>query len=165
MQSFACDYFVVVAYGKILPVEVLELPKNMCINIHGSILPAYRGASPIQSALLHGETETGVTIMKMSEGMDEGDILKIRTITIDSTDTAGTLFEKFAAISGPTLIQTLRELGAGGITPIPQDSTLATYCKKIEKEDGLIDWSRPAREIYHMWQAYTPWPGIYTIYE
>ncbi len=103
--------------------------------------------------------------MQMSEGMDEGDILKIREISIDSDETSETLFGKFAKISGPTLIQTLKELETGGITPLPQDEHQATYCKKIEKEDGLIDWSKSATEIYHQWQAYTPWPGIYTIYE
>lgn len=107
----------------------------MCINVHGSVLPAYRGASPIQAALLHGEKETGVTIMEMSEGMDEGDILKIRTIPIGERETSGSLFEKFALISGKTLIDTLLELEHGGITPLPQEHTLATYCKKIEKED------------------------------
>lgn len=137
----------------------------MCINVHGSVLPAYRGASPIQAALLHGEKETGVTIMEMSEGMDEGDILKIRTIGIEYNETSGTLFEKFAQISGKTLIDTLLELEHGGITPLPQDHEHATYCTKIEKEDGLIDWSMPAKEIYHKWQAYTPWPGIFTYYE
>ncbi len=165
LRSFDCDYFVVVAYGRILPLELLEIPKKQSINIHGSILPKYRWASPIQSALLSGERETGVTIMEMSAGMDEGNILKIRTIPIDQSETSQTLFEKFAKISGPTLIQTLRELETGGITALPQNDEEATYCKKIEKEEGLIDWSKSAEEIYHMWQAYTPWPGIYTIYE
>jgi methionyl-tRNA formyltransferase len=165
LKSYGCDYFIVVAYGKILPKELLEIPKKMCINIHGSILPKYRGASPIQSALLHGEKETGVTIMQMSEGMDEGDILKIRTIQIDLHETSETLFRKFEKISGPTLIQTLLELEHGGITPLPQDHERATYCKKIEKEEGLIDWSKSAKVIYQMWQAYTPWPGIYTIFD
>jgi methionyl-tRNA formyltransferase len=99
LRTYACDYFIVVAYGRILPTELLEIPSEMCINIHGSILPAYRGASPIQAALLHGETETGVTIMEMSEGMDEGDILKIRTIAIDPDETSESLFEKFAIVS------------------------------------------------------------------
>lgn len=165
ISSFSCDHFIVVAYGKIMPRQVLKAPKKMCINIHGSILPAYRWASPIQSALLAWEKETGVTIMQMSEGMDEGDILKIRTISIDSDETSETLFAKFADVSGPTLIQTLHELEHGGITPLPQDSTQATYCKKIEKEDGLVDWRLSAKEIYQKWQAYTPWPGIYTMYE
>ena len=165
LRAFECDYFIVVAYGRILPKALLEIPKKMCINIHGSILPKYRGASPIQSALLHGEIETGVTIMQMSEDMDEGDILKIRTIPIDPTETSGTLFEKFAVLSGPTLIQTLLELEHGGITPLPQDTEKASYCTKIEKEDGKIDWQKTAKEIYQQWQAYTPWPGIYTEYE
>ena len=103
--------------------------------------------------------------MQMSEGMDEGDILKIRTISIDERETSETLFEKFAFVSGPALIQTLRELEHGGITSLPQKHDEATYCKKIEKEDGLVDYSKSAEEIYHMWQAYTPWPGIYTMYE
>jgi methionyl-tRNA formyltransferase len=165
LRSYDCDYFVVVAYGKIVPQEILDIPHRMCINIHGSMLPAYRWASPIQSVLIHGEKETGVTIMQMSIWMDEGDILKIRHIPIDSDETSSTLFEKFAKISGPTLVDTLRELQLWGITPLPQDSTLATYCKKIEKEDGLINWNQSSIEIYHKWQAYTPWPGIYTTYE
>ncbi|GAB0175229.1 MAG: methionyl-tRNA formyltransferase [Candidatus Altimarinota bacterium] len=165
IRSFNCDYFVVVAYGKILPKAVLDTPNKKCINIHGSILPKYRGASPIQAALLYGEQETGVTIMQMSEGMDEGDILKIRKIPIDKTETSLTLFAKFEDVSGPALIQTLLELEHGGITPLPQEQSLATYCKKIEKNDGVVDWNTSAESIYHMWQAYTPWPGIYTIYE
>ena len=165
LKDYDCDYFIVVAYGRILPLSLLEMPRQLSINIHGSILPLYRGASPIQSALLSGDIETGVTIMKMSEGMDEWDILKIHTISIDSTETSATLFEKFAQVSGTILIQTLRELETGGITPLPQDSHRATYCKKIEKEDGLIDWNESARAIYQKWQAYTPWPGIYTVYE
>lgn len=165
LRSYNCDYFIVVAYGRILPVSLLEIPRKMCINIHGSILPAYRGASPIQAALLWGEKETGVTIMEMSEWMDEGDILKIRTIPIGPTETSLSLFGKFAEISGSTLIQTLRELETWGITPLPQDHLRATYCKKIEKEDGLICWTDSAQLVYHKWQAYIPWPGIYTMYE
>ena len=160
-----CDYFIVVAYGKIVPQELLDIPKKMCINVHGSILPKHRGASPIQSALIHWDRETGVTIMKMSLGMDEGDILKIRTIPIIPRETSGTLFEKFAQVSPWALIDTLLELEHGGITSLPQDHSSATYCKKIAKEDGCIDWNKSAQEIYHMWQAYTPWPGIYTVYE
>lgn len=99
IRAYNCDYFIVVAYGKILPLELLQIPKKMCINVHGSILPAYRGASPIQAALLHGDEETGVTIMQMSEGMDEGDIISIEKILIDHHETSGSLFEKFAHIS------------------------------------------------------------------
>lgn len=103
--------------------------------------------------------------MEMSEGMDEGDILKIRSMSIDPTETSETLFEKFSHLSGPTLIQTLHELEHGGITPLTQNHEEATYCTKIEKEDGFVDWKKSAEEIYHMWQAYTPWPGIYTMFE
>ena len=103
--------------------------------------------------------------MEMSEGMDEGDILKIREIPIGRNDTSEALFETFWVVSGPALIDTLHELEMGGITPFPQNADEATYCKKIEKEDGLIDWSKSAEDMYHMWQAYTPWPGIYTMYE
>jgi methionyl-tRNA formyltransferase len=165
LRAYNCDYFIVVAYGKIVPLELLQIPQHLCINVHGSILPAYRWASPIQAALLHWEKETGVTIMEMSEGMDEGDILKIRTIRVDPTETSETLFTKFAEISWPTLIQTLRELETWGITSLVQDSEKATYCKKIEKEDGLIDWNFSAKDIYQKWQAYTPWPGVFTHYE
>lgn len=165
LQTFECDYFIVVAYGRILPNEILDMPKNRCINIHGSLLPKYRGASPIQSALLFGEEKTGVTIMEMTEGMDEGDILKMREITLSKDETSGTLFEKFADISGPTLLDTLKELEHGGITPLPQDDSQATYCTKITKEDGLVDWSMNAKDLYHKWQAYTPWPGIFTLYD
>ena len=165
IDAYGCDYFVVVAYGRILPREVLEIPKKLCINIHGSILPSYRGASPIQSVLLDGVSQTGVTIMKMSEWMDEGDILKIRNIHIDSDETTDTLFEKFSVESGPTLIQTLREYQMWGITPLPQDASIATYCKKIQKEDGLLDWNLPAKTLYNKWQWYTPWPGIFTLYD
>ncbi|MBP9779838.1 methionyl-tRNA formyltransferase [Candidatus Gracilibacteria bacterium] len=165
LQAFECDYFVVIAYGRILPIDLLRIPKKKCINIHGSMLPLYRGASPIQSVLLNGESETGVTIMEMSEGMDEGDILKIVKIPINSRETSETLFQKFAEISGQVLIQTLLEIEHGGITSLPQEHDKATYCTKIEKEDGKISFSKSAVEIYHMWQAYTPWPGIYTTYE
>ncbi len=166
-----CDYFIVVAYGRFLPIEILQMPKKLSINVHGSLLPKYRGASPIQAALLHGEKETGVTIMVMSEGMDEGDMLAFQKINISPTETSETLFQKFASVSGQTLISTIINYEFGLLTktdmfdPIPQDHTLATYCKKIEKEDGLIDWSKSSEDIYHMWQAYTPWPGIYTMYE
>lgn len=165
LKNYACDYFVVVAYGRILPNEILNMPKNMCINVHGSILPKYRWASPIQSALLHGEKETGVTIMKMSEGMDEWDILSIKEIAIAPEETSGSLFEKFAQVSGKALVSTIIELEWGKLYPIPQNHMDATYCSKIEKENGLVDWSKSAESIYHQWQAYTPWPGVYTYYD
>jgi methionyl-tRNA formyltransferase len=176
LRAFNCDYFIVVAYGRILPKEILDMPRKMCINVHGSILPKYRGASPIQSALLHGEKETGVTIMQMSEGMDEGDILSIEKIAIDQSETSWSLFEKFENISGKALIETIMNYESWLLNPTPQghwipayagmtEAPEPTYCTKIEKEDGLIDWSQSAEQIYHQWQAYTPWPGIFTMYE
>lgn len=165
ITEFQCDYFVVVAYGKILPKEILDIPKKLCINIHGSILPKYRGASPIQSALLCGEQETGVTIMKMSEKMDEGDILFIEKIPIESNETALTLFEKFGKIAPKTLLKTLQLYENNAIIPEVQDEKSATYCTKIAKEDGKIDWNRTASEIYHQYQAYTPWPWIFAFYK
>jgi methionyl-tRNA formyltransferase len=165
LSKFDCDYFVVVAYGKILPKEVLYIPKKLCINVHGSLLPKYRWASPIQSALLEGERETGVTIMQMSEGMDEWDSIYTENIAIDETETSETLFEKFIHISGKALIQGVIGIDSWALSRIPQDGTKATYCKKIEKEDGLVDWTESNKKIYQKWQAYTPWPGIYTLYE
>jgi methionyl-tRNA formyltransferase len=164
LETYSCDYFVVVAYGKILPQAVLDIPKKLCINVHGSILPKYRWASPIQSALLHWETQTGVTIMSMSLGMDEWDTLFVEPIDIDLVDTSLTLFEKFAQISWDTLIRAILWYESWHLSLAPQDHAQATYCKKIEKEDGIISWNQSAQAIYHMWQAYTPWPGIYTTF-
>lgn len=165
IRAYGCDYFVVVAYGKILPQELLDIPKKMCVNVHGSLLPKYRGASPIQSALLAGETETGVTIMQMSAGMDEGDMIHTERITISPTENSATLFEKFAEISGQALITGILGLEDGSLTLIPQDDSAATYCSKISKEDGRVDWSLDAVSLFHCWQAYTPWPGLYTFLE
>lgn len=165
ISAYNCDYFIVVAYGKILPKELLDIPKKMCINIHGSLLPAYRGASPIQSALLAGETETGVTIMQMSEWMDEGDMILKEKIQISENETTATLFEKFGKISGKTLLEALKKLENNEIVPEKQDENLATYCGKIAKENGEIDWQEDAKNIFQKWQAYTPWPGIFTFYK
>lgn len=155
----------VVAYGKILPKALLDIPKKMCINVHGSILPEYRGASPIQSALLDGKTETGVTIMQMSEGMDEGDMILVEKIIIDKNETSSSLFEKFWKISGSALIKGILGLESGELAPIPQDHEKATYCGKITKENGEINWLDSAKKIYNQYQAYTPWPWIFAYFE
>jgi len=165
LRSYGADYFVTVAYGKILPVELLTIPKKYPINIHGSILPKYRGASPIQASLIAGEKETGVTIMVMDDKMDEGDIIDILPIPIAPDETAGSLFEKFAKVSGTFAIETLLSLDKGILKPRPQDHSLATYCKKITKEDGRLDFSRSAEELYHLYQGLTPWPGVFTEYD
>lgn len=161
ISDFEADYFVVVAYGRILPTEILEMPKKICINVHGSILPKYRGASPIQSALLAGENETGVTIMKMSEKMDEGDTILIKKIPIDAMETTQTLFQKFEKYSPDALLEALSLLEAQKVFPVAQNHSEATYCQKIQKSDGKIDWSHSVEAIFRSWQAYTPWPGVF----
>lgn len=165
IKQIPVDYFIVVAYGKILPKEILDMPHKACINVHGSILPKLRGASPIQSALIQWASETGISIMLMSEGMDEGDILAIKKIPIDPKETSGTLFEKFAEQSGNFLIETLRSFDQEMITPIPQKSDEATYCTKLTTDQGKLDFSQSAEKLYHRWQGFSPAPGVYTIFE
>lgn len=152
LRLYDADYFVTVAYGKILPAELLAIPKKLPINIHGSILPEYRGASPIQAALIAGAKETGVTIMVMDDKMDEGDIIDILPIPIAPDETSGTLFEKFGEISGTFAIETIKSLDTGILTPQKQDHSSATYCKKISKEDGILHFSHTAEELYHLYQ-------------
>ncbi|NDK19844.1 methionyl-tRNA formyltransferase [Candidatus Gracilibacteria bacterium] len=165
IKTYDVDYLIVVAYGKILPMEILQVPRKYPINIHGSILPKYRGASPIQASLIAGETETGVTIMMMSEGMDEGDIIDIKKIQINTGETGETLFGKFAEISGEFAIETIEKLDRGELSPKVQNENEATYCKKITKEEGLLDFTKTAKELYHLYQGFAPWPGVYTLYK
>jgi len=162
IKQIEVDYFVVVAYSKIIPAEILEIPKKMCINIHGSILPKYRWASPIQSVLIEWETVTWVTIMKMDIWMDTGDIIDILEIPIDKFETSQTLFDKFGQVSGKFLVKTLVALDKWAIIPTPQDNEKATYCSKISKEDWIADFSKPAQTLFNSWKWLTPWPGLYT---
>lgn len=165
LKSFDCDYFIVVAYGKILPKEILEMPKKLAINVHWSILPKYRGASPIQSALLNWEKETWVTIMQMSEGMDEWDIILIEKIPISENETSQTLFEKFGEKSGKILIKAVYWLEKNELKLEKQNHNLATYCSKISKEDWEVDWNQDAKKIFNKWQAYSPWPWIFGFFD
>ncbi len=165
VASYEADYFVVVAYGKILPKELLELPKKYPINIHGSILPKYRGASPIQASLIAGDVQTWVTIMVMNEKMDEGNTIDAKIIEIWEDETTETLFEKFAKISGDFAIKTIQKLDQWAIVPKIQDEAQVTYCKKITKEEGLLDFHKNAKELYHLYQGFTPWPGTYTVFK
>lgn len=165
IKSFNADYFVVVAYGKILPNEVLNAPEKMCINVHGSILPLYRWASPIQSALISWDSLTWLTIMKMSEWMDEWDIIDVFKIGIDKFDTSETLFAKFEEVSGEFLTETLIALDEWKRLLLPQNNETATYCKKITKEDGILDFTQSAENIFYLWRWLTPWPWIYTYFE
>ncbi|HFQ90908.1 MAG TPA: methionyl-tRNA formyltransferase, partial [Desulfobulbus sp.] len=142
------DLIVVAAYGRILPGSLLNLPPMGTINVHGSLLPKYRGAAPIQWAVINGETETGVTIMQMDEGMDTGDILLPVKTPIGEEDTAGTLFARLARLGGEALVKAIALLKEGRLTPIPQDDTLATEAPMLTKEQGRLDWSRDARSLH-----------------
>ena len=164
LTDLELDFIVVVAYGKIVPTWVLQAPIHGCINIHGSILPNYRWASPIQEAVKNGDSKTWVTIMYMSEGMDEWDILKIHEVEINRDDTTQDIFNKFEDQSPKILIETLQWVLSWKITWKKQDDSKATYCSKIEKEDWLIDFKLSAQDIYNKHKAYKAWPGIFTKY-
>ncbi|ARG96483.1 methionyl-tRNA formyltransferase [Legionella micdadei] len=156
------DLMVVIAYGLILPQKILSLPRLGCINVHASLLPRWRGASPIQQAILHGDQETGVTIMQMDAGMDTGDKLEEVSCPISPDDTAGTLHDKLAHLAITPLLSTIDALAAGVAKPKPQDNTLATYAAKIKKEDAAIDWQRTSVEIDRQIRAFNPWPIAHT---
>ena len=156
VRSQSCDFIVVAAYGQILPKAVLE--HAPCINLHASILPKYRGASPIQQAILNGDTKTGVTAMLMDEGLDTGDIIKIEECSIAEDEMVEELYSKLTHIAASLTLDVLKNFSS--YTPVPQNDAEATYCKKITKEDGCIEFD-DARTIYNKYRAFTPWPGVY----
>ncbi len=156
------DIIVVAAFGQILPQALLDVPKFGCLNIHTSLLPKYRGAAPIQWAILNGDAETGVTIMKMDAGLDTGDILSEQRTAIGDEDTAQTLHDRLAQIGGELLVRTIPRYLTGEIVPHSQPKEGATYARKITKEDGKLDWSQPARVLWNRVRGLTPWPGTYT---
>ena len=156
------DLIAVAAFGQILPQIILDLPRLGCLNVHTSLLPKYRGAAPIQWAIAHGETETGVTIMKMDAGLDTGDILTQRTTPIHATDNGETLHDRLAQLGAELLVATIPDYAAGKIQPRRQNAALATYAVKIKKKDGHIDWRQPATTIWNRLRAFTPWPGAFT---
>ncbi len=156
------DAIIVAAYGKILPQEILEFPRYGCINVHGSLLPKYRGAAPIQWSVINGDAETGVTIMQMNEGVDTGDILMKRAIPIDIDDTAESMFDKLADLGGKVLIEALEKLGRGELTPQKQDEALATYASMLDKKIALIDWTKTGAEIHNLVRGLYSWPVAYT---
>jgi len=162
LRTLHPDLIAVAAFGQILPKGILDLPRWGCLNVHTSLLPKYRGASPIQSAILNGETETGVTIMKMDVGLDTGDILTQRTTPIRDEDNAATLHDRLAQLGAELLVQTIPDYVSSKIQPCPQQHELATHVAKIKKEDGRIDWQQPARAIWNRIRAFTPWPGAFT---
>ena len=187
------DLFVVAAYGKILARRVLDLPRLGCLNVHGSLLPRWRGASPVQAAILAGDAETGISIMRMEEGMDTGPVYAMRKTAIGEEEDSASLGQRLAQIGAQALVETLYFLegelpgasaramprGNGGATaaalpapstrifffnpPLSQDSSLATYCPKITREDARVDWTRPAAELLRRSRAFTPWPGLFTL--
>jgi len=156
------DLIAVAAYGHILPETILNLPRFGCLNVHTSLLPKYRGAAPIQWAMLNGDAETGVTIMKMDAGMDTGEILAQEKTPITATDNSQTLHERLAVIGAGLLVKTISEFVSGKIQPRPQPADGATSAPKIKKQDGEIDWARPARAIANQVRALVPWPGAFT---
>ena len=159
------DIIIVAAYGKILPQAVLDLPKFGAINIHASLLPKYRGASPVQNAILNGETETGATIMLMDAGIDTGKILSQHSVQIEKDETNLKLSEKLATISASLLLKTLPLWLAKKITPQRQKESMASFCKIIKREDGKINWNDFAENIYRRFLAFSPWPGIFSIWK
>ncbi len=162
LQELTPDLIVVVAYGRILPATILELPRFGCINVHGSLLPRHRGAAPVQWAIIKGDDTVGVTIMQMDKGMDTGDILLQTSLSPDPEETAGSLFIKLAELGSEALMDTLDLLAQGGLATIEQDETLATYAPMLKKEDGLIDWNRSAEQIDRLIRGLDPWPTGYT---
>lgn len=157
------DLIVVAAYGQILPPSILELPPHGCINVHTSLLPKYRGAAPIQWAILEDQMETGVTIMKMDVGMDTGPILTQVTTPISPTDTGQTLHDRLAILGARLLVTTLPEYVGGRIVPRPQPLEGMSHARKIKKEDGQLDWRQPARVLWNRVRAFHPWPGAFTL--
>lgn len=155
------DLLVVVAYGQLLGRELLALPARGCINLHTSLLPAYRGAAPIQWAVANGETRTGITTMLMNAEMDAGDILLQEVLAIGPEETAGQLHDRMAVLGATLLVNTVAAWGEGRLTPRPQDHTAATLAPKLRKQDGEIDWTRPARDLYNRLRGFDPWPGSF----
>lgn len=156
------ELIVVAAYGQILPPALLSMPRHGCLNVHASLLPRHRGASPIQAALLHGDPETGVTLMRMDAGLDTGDIVAVERTPVGSEDNAQTLHDRLAAVGAAVLKRAWPEYIAGRLTPRPQPAEGITYAPRITREDGRLDWQRPAQELWNRVRALTPWPGTFT---
>lgn len=161
-SDFNADAFIVVAYGKILPLHLIEMPRLGCINLHSSLLPRYRGAAPINWAMVNGEKITGTSTMLMDEGMDTGPILLQEKTEILVDEDVSQLTKRLSISGAPLMLQTIKELAADRIKPQPQEDGDASHAPMISKDDGRINWSKGALEIHHQWQGFTPWPGIFT---
>jgi methionyl-tRNA formyltransferase len=164
LRKLAPDCIVIIAYGQIIPARLLPIPKLGWINLHASLLPKYRGAAPINWAIVNGGTRTGVTTMQIDAGMDTGEMLLQREIDIGSTETAPELAARMSEFGAPLMAETLRGLASGTITPKAQNHAEASYAPMLKKEDGRIDWKRPAIEIYNRMRGFAPWPGAYTTF-
>lgn len=164
LKKLAPDFLVVVAYGQILPKSILDIPRRAPINLHASLLPRWRGAAPINRAIIAGDNETGVCTMLMAEGLDTGDVLLCEKTDIENTETAGDLTDRLATLGADLLVKTLRAYEAGNILPLKQDDRLATYANKLLPEDFLIDWSLPALEVSNLIRGLSPAPGAVTLY-
>lgn len=162
LRQYQPDLIVVAAYGLIVPQPVLDLPPGKCINVHPSLLPRWRGASPITFAILAGDQETGVTLMQMDAGLDTGPIIAVRAARIEPDETTGTLTPKLAQLGTNLLLESLPAWLKGELTTTPQDNTKSTMSRLIAKEDGLVNWQKPAVEIERMVRAFNPWPGAFT---
>jgi methionyl-tRNA formyltransferase len=165
LQAWQPDLIVVAAFGQILRPAVLDLPRFGCLNVHASLLPRWRGAAPIQAAILHGDAETGVTIMRMDPGVDTGPVLSQRAVPNSPEDTAGTLSDKLAALGAQLLIDTLPGYLNGAILPQPQDNAGITYAPLLKKEDGQLDFTQSSDALARRVRAFNPWPGTYTLWE
>lgn len=165
LQAWVPDLIVVAAFGQILRPAVLDLPRFGCVNVHGSLLPRWRGAAPIQAAILAGDRETGITIMKMDSGVDTGPMLSQRAIPISADDTAGSVFEKMSALGADLLLETLPLYLSGGLQLRPQPEEGVTYARMLKKEDGLLDFTRPAEELVRRVRAFNPWPGAWILWQ
>jgi methionyl-tRNA formyltransferase len=164
IASEAPDLIVVVAYGHILPKAILDIPRRMCVNVHASLLPKYRGAAPINWAVAGGETETGITIMKMDEGMDTGPMLYVRKMPIGEEDTAESMYGKLSDLGAQALVEALRRMREGTLSEAPQDNALATYAPMLKKDHGKIDWGKGAREVRNLIRGMAPWPSATAVH-
>lgn len=164
LRGLGLEVMVVVAYGKIIPQAIIDIPPLGIVNVHFSLLPAYRGAAPVEWAVANGETLTGVTTMRIDAGLDTGDILLQREVEIGTEETAAELSRRLASIGADLLLETLEGLRTGAVTPRPQDHSRATYAPMLTKEDGRIDWSWPALKIHNRVRGFQPWPGAYCLF-
>jgi methionyl-tRNA formyltransferase len=164
LQAWAAEIMVVVGYGQIIPRNIIDMPRYGILNVHASLLPKYRGAAPIQWAIAHGESETGVTIMQIDAGLDTGDMLLKARLAIGPSETAPELSARLAPLGADLLLEAIRQIDTGLAQPEKQRNEEATLARILKKEDGLVDWRRSAAEIYNLWRGFNPWPGAYTVF-